>query len=245
MQPLRSGMLFDFDDTLVETTIYFNQAKDSFAGIMSSLGFPAVEALSTLNRFDIRNVKLYGGFYKECFPRALGETYEYYCQACGREINQKLKKEIEEMGWLVFSQPVEPVKNAAEVLEKLAGRFPLYLATRGDPEMQQERIEQSGLSHWFNKIYILAEKNEKTYRRIASEQQLSPQVSWVVGNSMKSDVNPALRAGFKSIYVYHPHTWDYEDELPVGGHVSVDSIMDILWVLGQGVQLVDKVPALP
>lgn len=242
---MRSGILIDFDDTLVETTVYFNQAKDSFAGIMSSLGFPVQEALATLNRFDIRNVKLCGGFLKECFPRALGETYEAYCRAYGRGIKQTLKKEIEELGWQVFSQPVEPVKNAAEVLEKLSGRFPLYLTTRGDPELQRERIAQSGLSRWFKRIYILAEKNEKTYRGIAFEQQISPPLSWVVGNSMKSDVNPALRAGFRSIYIHHPHTWDYEDELPVGGHVSVDSIIDILRVLGQGDQPVDKLPALP
>ncbi|TEB09878.1 HAD hydrolase-like protein [Pelotomaculum propionicicum] len=242
---MRCGLLFDFDDTLVETTVYFNQAKQRFAQIMSSLGFPAAEALATLNSFDIRNVKQAGGFLKECFPRALGETYEYYCQAHGKKISLTLKKEIEELGWQVFSQPVEPVENAADVLEKLSGRFPLYLTTRGDPELQMDRIKQSGLSCWFSKIYVLAEKNENAYRRIAFEQKISPPVSWVVGNSMKSDINPALRAGFKSIYIHHPHTWDYEDEAPLGGHVSVESVKDILGVLEQGDQLVDKLPALP
>lgn len=239
---MRTGVLFDFDDTLVETTIYFNHAKDRFAGIMSSLGFPAGEALETLNKFDIRNVKLCGGFLKECFPKALGETYDYYCTLYGREINKTLRKEIEDLGWWVFAQPVVPVKNAEGVLERLFGRFPLFLTTRGDPAVQKDRIEKSGLSRWFKKIYVLAEKNENVYREIALEQQITPQVSWVVGNSMKSDVNTALKAGFNSIYIHHPHTWDYEDELPVGGHISVDSILDVIRVMGQGDQPVDKIP---
>ncbi|MFX4260658.1 HAD hydrolase-like protein [Pelotomaculum propionicicum] len=228
---MKCGVLFDFDDTLVETTIHFNAAKEKFAGIMSCLDFPAEEALEVLNRNDIRNVRQCGGFFKECFPRALGETYEYYCKIFNREMDLALKKEIEDLGWQVYEQPAEPVKDAGMVLESLQRRYPLYLATRGELSVQEARLEQSGLARWFKKIYVLSEKNCAAYRQIALEQRLTPQSSWVVGNSMKSDVNPALRAGFKSIYIYHPHTWDYEDEEPIGGHVNVDSLLDVLSII--------------
>jgi putative hydrolase of the HAD superfamily len=115
-QYMQCGILFDFDDTLVETTVHFNAAKEKFAGIMSSLNFPAEEALDVLNRNDIRNVRQCGGFFKECFPRALGETYEYYCRTFNRDINRALKKEIEDLGWQVYEQPAEPVKDAGTVL---------------------------------------------------------------------------------------------------------------------------------
>lgn len=229
---MRSGVLFDFDDTLVETTVHFNRAKGRFARIMTGLGFPAEEALATLNQFDIRNVQLCGGFLKECFPRALGETYEHYCKISGKDYSQALRKEIEDLGWWVYEQPATPISGAEEVLGALHGRFPLFLVTKGDPVVQTDRVEKSGLSRWFEKVYVLADKNVLAYRNIASERRIRPPASWVVGNSMKSDINPALKAGFQCIYIHHPHTWDYEDEEPVGGHVSVDSINDVLKVVG-------------
>lgn len=230
---MRCGILFDFDDTLVETTIHFNRAKDRFAGIMAGLGFPAAEALETLNQFDIRNVQLCGGFLKECFPRALGQTYEHYCKFFGREYSRAVRKEIEDLGWWVYAQPVRQIPGAEDVLAALHGRFPLLLVTKGDPVLQRERVDKSGLSGWFEKVYVLTDKNQFTYRKIAFERQIRPPVSWMVGNSMKSDINPALKAGFQCIYVHHPHTWDYEDEEPLGGHYSVNSITDVLNVVGR------------
>lgn len=229
---MSSGILFDFDDTLVETTVHFNHAKDRFAAKMTALGFPGEEALEVLNKFDIRNVHRCGGFLKECFPRALGETYEYYCRSYGRKCIPQQKKEMEELGWWVFEQPVRPIEGAREVLRRLYGLLPLFLATKGDPLVQHGRIEESGLSRYFNEVYVLADKNSSAFRDIALEQRLKPSFSWVVGNSMKSDINPALKAGFKCIYIQHPHTWDFEDEAPLGGHVSVDSLSGVLNVVG-------------
>ncbi|HOV80602.1 MAG TPA: HAD hydrolase-like protein [Bacillota bacterium] len=227
-----SGMLFDFDDTLVETTIYFDRAKILFAGIMKELGFPVQEALEVLDRNDIKNVRLYGGFLKECFPYALGETYEYCCRKYGRAYSRVLRKEIEGLGWWVFEQPVSLIEGAEEVLSRLCGKYPLFLVTKGDPGVQRDRIEKSGLSRWFEKIYILTEKNSIVYKKIADEQGISPPASWLIGNSMKSDINPALLAGFNCIYVHHPCTWGFENEEPVGGHLSIERINDVLKVLG-------------
>jgi putative hydrolase of the HAD superfamily len=220
--------LFDFDDTLVETTVYFNQAKNRFAILMAGMGFPAEETLLTLNKFDIKNVQQSGGFFKDCFPRALGETYEFYCNGYGRNYCKKTRLEIEELGWWVYRQPARPIQGAEEVLAQLAGRYPLFLATKGEPAVQNQRVEQSGLLRWFDKVYVLCEKNAAAYATIALEQNIKPPVSWVVGNSMKSDINPALQAGFNCIYIHHPHTWDFEDEEPLGGHISVDCLDDIL-----------------
>ncbi|OPZ75723.1 MAG: hypothetical protein BWY80_00018 [Firmicutes bacterium ADurb.Bin456] len=229
---MSSGILFDFDDTLVETTVHFNRAKDRFAARMNALGFPGEEALEVLNVFDIRNVRRYGGFFKQCFPLALGETYEFYCRSNGRKCAPQQKKEMEDLGWWVFEQPVQPVEGAMEVLQRLCGVLPLFLATKGDPLVQHGRIEESGLLRYFKEIYVLVDKNSTAYRDIALEQRLKPAVSWVVGNSMKSDINPALVAGFKCIYIQHPYTWDFEDEAPLGGHISVDSLAVVPKVVG-------------
>ncbi|HBC94663.1 MAG TPA: hypothetical protein DCZ10_17635 [Pelotomaculum sp.] len=225
---MRRGILMDFDDTLVETTVYFSQAKSRFATLMAGMGFPAEKALSTLNEYDIKNVQLSGGFFKDCFPRALGETYAYCCRVYGANYCGKTRQEIEDLGWWVYRQPVRPIQGAEEVLAQLAGRSPLLLATKGEPAVQNLRVEQSGLARWFDKVYVLNEKSAAAYTAIAIEQKIAPPLSWVVGNSMKSDINPALLAGFNCIYIHHPHTWDFEDEEPLGGHISVDSLTSIL-----------------
>lgn len=225
---MRRGILIDFDDTLVETTFFFNQAKSKFAALMTGMGFPAEKALLTLNEYDIKNVQQSGGFFKDCFPRALGETYEYYCRVYGSDYNRKTRQEIEDLGWWVYRQPARPIQGAEEVLAQLSGRYPLFLATKGEPAVQNQRVAQSGLAHWFEKIYVLSEKNAAAYTSIALEQKIKPRGSWVVGNSMKSDINPALQAGFNCIFIHHPHTWDFEDEEPLGGHISVDSLAGIL-----------------
>lgn len=222
------GILFDFDDTLVETTVYFNEAKSRFAMLMAGMGFPVEKSLATLNELDIKNVQQSGGFFKDCFPRALGETYEYYCGLYGINPCSKKQQEIENLGWSVYQQPVRPIQGAEEVLAHLAGKYPLFLATKGEPAVQSLRVEQSGLARWFEKVYVLSAKDAAAYTSIAREQGIKPPLSWVVGNSMKSDINPALQAGFNCIYIHHPHTWDFEDEEPLGGHFCVKSLENII-----------------
>ena len=130
----KRGCIFDFDDTLVETTVYYDWAKERFARQMGDFGFPGQEALNTLNQFDISNVLRCGGFLKECFPDALVQTYEYFCKKHGTEVCHDTKK------WM----------------------------------------------------YIVPDKTHQEYAHIAEDNSLAPQVSWIVGNSMKGDINPGL-----------------------------------------------------
>lgn len=141
---MAAGILFDFDDTLVETTVYFNVAKDRFAGIMEGLGFPPEEALNALNRFDIENVRKCGGFFKQCFPEALGQTYEFYCKSYGVAHERLRRKEIEGLGWWVFSQPVRPVPGAEDVLSSLHGRFPFFWRLKETPACNMKESVRAG-----------------------------------------------------------------------------------------------------
>lgn len=232
--------IFDFDDTLVETTVYFNQAKDKFASIMEQLEFPVEDALVTLNQFDIENVQKCGGFAKECFPNALAQTYEHFCRKFSREVCRVIRQDLEELGWWVFEQHPHVLEGAEEVLKHLHSRYPLILATKGDPVLQAARLAASGLKDYFEQVYILFHKTEKEFRQIAQEQNLDVINSWVIGNSMKGDINPAIKAGFKGIYVYHPHTWDYEEEAPAGDYHRVRQITEILTIIEEPVSLKNR-----
>ncbi|PKM81094.1 MAG: hypothetical protein CVU89_11175 [Firmicutes bacterium HGW-Firmicutes-14] len=221
------GCIFDFDDTLVETTIYYDLAKDRFAARMADLGFPGEEALDILNQFDISNVLKCGGFHKECFPDALVQTYEYYCKKFGSKLCSKTAKWMADLGWWVFRQPTRLIEGARETLGVLSREMPLFLATKGDLEIQNHRLKESGLKDFFRAIYIVPDKTHKEYTEIASNNTINPKESWIVGNSMKGDINPGLRSGFNCIHVFHHNTWDFEEEAPEGEHYSVKSIREV------------------
>ncbi|MFZ5647324.1 MAG: HAD family hydrolase [Bacillota bacterium] len=221
------GIIFDFDDTLVETTIFFEISRGRFARYMADLNFPTDEVLATLDRMDIDNVRRCGGFLKECFPNAMVRTYSHFCQINNIDPDPGICKKVEGIGWWVFDQKPIPVRGAREVLEELYGEFDLFLATKGDPSVQWKRIEESGFKKFFKKIYVLKDKTGKEYEDMARSNNLSGQHSWVVGNSIKSDINPGIMAGLNCIYIPNKYTWQFEMEDPAGDHVTLESLGEV------------------
>lgn len=226
------GIIFDLDDTLIETTRYFNEAKERFRVLMEREGFPGEEAVKKLNEFDIANVKKMGGFMKECFPRALGQTYEYFCSLYRRTPDPQKKEEVERLGWELFTREIELVEGAEEVLKELAKAYPLYLATKGDPQLQLAKVKASGLARYFRRVYIFRVKRTAEYLYLARDADLAVMESWIIGNSMKGDINPGIRGGFNCIHFDHPHTWDFEEEPPVGDFYRVTSLFEVLEIIG-------------
>lgn len=224
---MSAGILIDFDDTLVETTRYFEIAREKYVSFMVGMGFPLEEVLEVLDRTDIENVRKYGGFLKECFPHAMAQTYEYFCKLHNININHTIRQKVEEMGWWVFKQPPVLLPGVSEALVELSASYPLFLATKGDDTVQLNRVEQSGLNGFFNKVYVLRDKTSEEFARIAAIHELSPGSSWVVGNSIKSDINPGLKAGFNCIYIPNSYTWHHEMEEPEGGHHTLESFYEV------------------
>ena len=84
---------------------------------------------------------------------------------------------------------------------------------------QRLKIEASGLEHFFQRALILAEKDAAAYRQIRDELALDADQTWMIGNSPRSDINPALAAGLNAVFIPHPHTWslEHEEVVPVEG----------------------------
>ncbi|HBV96745.1 MAG: hypothetical protein JL50_15805 [Peptococcaceae bacterium BICA1-7] len=230
---MKKGIIFDFDDTLVETTVHFEISRERFTSFMKSLDFPAAEVLETLDRNDIENVKKMGGYMKECFPQAMVQTYRHFCSRKGISGDPEKCKEVERIGWWVFEQRPDIVPGAIEVLESLRGDFHILLATKGDPTVQWQRIKDSGLKELFDDIFVLRDKTPEEYKKIAGSHGLDNSSSWIVGNSIKSEINPGLRAGFNCIYIPNRYTWHYENEDPIGEFVTLKSLRMIPRYLGK------------
>jgi putative hydrolase of the HAD superfamily len=77
------------------------------------------------------------------------------------------------------------------------------------------KIEVSSLRHYFKGIEILPEKNDTVFRGLLDKHGWNPDKTWMIGNSPRSDINPAISAGMNAVYIPHPHTWVLEHEEPV------------------------------
>jgi putative hydrolase of the HAD superfamily len=102
------------------------------------------------------------------------------------------------------------IEGVPETLDYLAGRHDLTLFTKGHPEEQRLKIDRSGLGPFFARAAIVKEKDAAAYRALARERGLDPGRAWMIGNSPKSDINPALEAGWNAVFVPHAHTWTLE-----------------------------------
>ena len=222
-----STIIFDLDDTLIKTSRIYNNARCEFSKSMSRLGFPDKEALEKLDEIDIKHVNEQG-FTKDRYPLSLVKTYHHFCQRFGKKIDNKIEKEIDNIGRNVFRQIPEPVKDADLVLSNLKERYFLILATLGDPEIQHKKIDHSGLKNYFKAIYVLSYKTTDEYLQILKKHNLKREKTWIIGNSVRSDLNPGLQLGLNCILI-PAVTWAFEEEKPISdNYIQLDSLIEVL-----------------
>ncbi|HER24080.1 MAG TPA: HAD family hydrolase [Candidatus Atribacteria bacterium] len=220
-------IIFDLDDTLIKTSQLYNQAREKFSLLMEKAGFKKEEALAKLDEIDIKNIYKHG-FAKERYPYSLGKTYEYFSQKNGKKINTELKKKIEELGWQVFRQIPELVDGVFRVLDILSKKYFLILATLGDPQVQEEKVQRSGLKKYFSEIYVLKQKNVEEYQNILKKHHLNKKETWIVGNSVRSDLNPGLKLGLNCILIPYL-SWKFEEEEPLSvNYLELDCLEKII-----------------
>jgi putative hydrolase of the HAD superfamily len=203
-------IVFDGDDTLWSTMPLYDIAKERFANCVASLIPSAAEAVRRLDEIDHANVAILG-FSTERFPRSMVEAYRVICHEAGRPPEPEAEAELLEAGRAVFTSPVVTFPDAEDTLTRLVSQFDLVLATKGDLQIQAERVVQSRLRHFFSEIHILAKKTEEEFLAILAAHTFPPSSAWSIGNSVRSDINPALRAGLSAVLIPRT-TWQFEDE---------------------------------
>ena len=215
------------DDTLIKTSKLYNHARNRFSSLMERCGFDGTASLIKLDEIDISYIKVHG-FIKERYPYSLGKTYEFFCKENNKEIDFDLKERIEDIGWQVFRQIPELVDEAFSVLQNLRKKYLLILATLGDPRVQKEKIRLTGLEKYFSNVHVLKYKNVEEYQAIISKYDLNKDETWIIGNSVRSDLNPGLKLGLNCILIPYL-SWKFEDEKPISNnYLKVDFLKDIL-----------------
>lgn len=210
----RQHLIVDADDTLWENNIYFERAFDQFVDFLDHSTMSATEIREVLDRIELVNMKVHG-YGSLNFGRNLQQCYQRLAE---REIRPPDLARPMSFAEAILDQPVEPIDGVPETLEFLASRHDLTLFTKGHPEEQKLKIDRSGLGIYFGHTAVVKEKDAASYRKLVVERGMDPNRTWMIGNSPRSDINPALEAGINAVFVPHPRTWvlEKQDLRPAG-----------------------------
>lgn len=199
----------DADDTLWHNESIFHLTQDNYVDLLKDYGEPD-HMKARLLEVEINNLKLYGYGVKS-FTLSMIETAIDLTRGA---VPAKTIMEILGLGRAMLEHPVEPLPGVAETLEALKDRYKLVMVTKGDLMNQEQKLARSGLGDFFNAIEIVSEKDANTYRRIVARQGIAADETVMIGNSMKSDVLPALEAGMWGIHIPYHITWAHEHAEP-------------------------------
>jgi putative hydrolase of the HAD superfamily len=204
----RAQTLFvDADDTLWENNIYFEAVVAQYCRLLERRGVAADLARRTLLDVERRRTRAYG-YGIDNFTQGLRE-------ACGLLLGDKARKdagELMELAAAIRRQRLHLVDGAAETLRELVGRHRVILLSKGNRDDQLEKLQRSGLGRYFHQVDVVREKDADTYRSALVRHGARGAEAWMIGNSPRSDILPALEAGLGAVYVPHHATWALELE---------------------------------
>jgi putative hydrolase of the HAD superfamily len=196
---------FDADDTLWQSEQFYRLTEDRFAGLLAGHG-DGPDISARLLAAERRNLALYGygvkGFTLSMIETALELTQNAAPGA--------LVREILDIGREMLAHPVETLPGVLPTLEALAPRFRLVLVTKGDLFDQERKLAASGLGELFDAVEIVSDKTQAVYERVFSRHGDGPARAMMVGNSLKSDILPAIAAGSTGVFIPHDLTWVHE-----------------------------------
>ena len=200
----------DADDTLWQNEEFFHLTQDRFADLLSEY-ITASHLHEKLLATERQNLDSYGYGIKG-FMLSMVETAIEVSEA---KIPAHVIHNILRMGQDMLNHPIRLLPGVAESLPKLAESYHLVLITKGDLLHQEQKLAQSGLADFFDDVQIVSEKEPQTYRRIFGGD--APRAA-MVGNSLKSDIVPALEIGAAAIYIPTKYGWDIEKANPPTSH---------------------------
>jgi putative hydrolase of the HAD superfamily len=200
-------LLIDADDTLWENNVYFERAIASFISFLNHHEFTPEQVRHVLNEVE-RECVVKHGYGLHSFRHALVDTFE---RLAVDPLTPALHETIHGFAAAIAEHPIEMFNEVPETLAYLSERHKLIMLTKGNHDEQSGKVERSGLKAYFDAVEIVSEKDAGTYRELVGRYGCEPRKTWMIGNSPKSDINPALEAGLNAVFVPHEMTWVLEN----------------------------------
>ncbi len=201
-------LLIDADDTLWENNIYFERAIAAFISYLDHRVHTPEEVREQLNHCERRTIAE-RGYGLQSFRQSLVDCFE---QLSAAPVTPERHQRIVSFAQSIAEQEIELLPRVAETLSQLSTRHRLLLVTKGNSAEQHDKLQRSGLLPHFSAVEVLHEKNLPAYRALIEHHRCDPASSWMIGNSPRSDINPALAAGLHAVFIPHDFTWVLEHE---------------------------------
>jgi putative hydrolase of the HAD superfamily len=209
----RHTLLIDADDTLWENNVFFEKLIEDFISLVEPCGYTRTYIRHVLNETERKNIRQYG-YGARSFGRSLEETYLKLAEHMAKRETLAL---IHERVVGLERTPPKILDGVPETLAYLTERHRLILFTKGEPAEQAAKVERSGLQGFFESIEIVMEKDPQTYGALVHKHKIVKAQGWMIGNSPRSDINPAMKIGLNAVYIPHQHTWHLEHEPVMSG----------------------------
>ena len=204
------NLLIDADDTLWENNVYYERVIHQVLVLLRHNGVDVAGFRAHLDETERERIPVHG-YGTVNFTHSLVETVKRYLPA---EADLDLPSQVEQLSLSILHHPLEILDGVPETLAYLSLRHQLFLVTKGNRQEQSRKIRESNLQDYFHGIEILPEKNAQAYTQLLTHHEWEGANCWMIGNSPRSDINPALAAGMHAVYIPHPHTWTLEHEEP-------------------------------
>ncbi|MFP7732391.1 HAD family hydrolase [Priestia aryabhattai] len=230
----RQTLIFNLDDTLVHCNKYFRDTINHFVAQLQEWfeNLTKEEIKKKQLEIDLKSIETYG-LHSSRFPESLVATYLFFSEQTNQDIREDRVEKVKKIGQSVFEVPVEPLPDMYEVLDNLKEQgHNLYLHTGGDEENQSRKIVQLELAKYFEKrVFISEHKNTPALKEILNQINYDPKKTWMIGNSLKTDIRPAVEVGIHAIHVPSELEWSYNqveiDIKPKGNLITVNSLMEV------------------
>ena len=201
-------LLFDADDTLWENNVYFERAIAAFISYIDHRVHTREEVREHLNTCERATIAQHGYGLKS-FRKSLIQCFE---QLTDEPVTPEKHARIVAFTESIANAEIELLPDVEPTLRTLAERHRLLLVTKGNPDEQIGKLNRSGLEAFFTAVEVPHEKDDGMYRELAQRHSCELTQTWMIGNSPKSDINPALAAGFNAVFIPHDYTWALEHE---------------------------------
>ena len=207
---MRWNLFIDADDTLWENFAYFEAGRETFLNHVQERGLDRDrmgEILSVIDRDRVHEFGFGAAGFREAMRRTLMAGLADRGEQPGRADEAVLDRIQEEIRY----HPIVPYPDVADTLVALGRDHTLFLLTKGWAEEQTGKLERSGLLHYFERTFVVPDKTVDTYRNLLGELCIESGTAWMIGNSPRSDINPAAAAGMGTVLLEKDRSWDYEE----------------------------------
>ena len=205
---------FDGDDTLWHSEGYYQSVHDEFEQLVGTyVDLADARVHERLLDTEKRNIRLFG-YGAKGMTLSMIETA---IEITGARISASDVRQLLRLGKQVLAHPVELLPGIRDAVMAVARKFQVVLITKGDLFHQEAKVAQSGLADLFHRIEIVSEKDAATYQRVLGEFSLEAAQFAMVGNSLRSDIEPVVALGGWGVYMPYHVTWAHELETDLSG----------------------------